>query len=65
MNNFKYDLTEEQLAAYLEGKGTIDDIAFLNCLANDMELMETIDSIQEMEDLPDEINEFSSFDERT
>lgn len=65
MNNFKYDLSDEQVAAFLEGKGTVDDITFLNCLANDIELLETIDSIQEMDDLPNELNELSSFDELT
>lgn len=65
MNNFKYDLSDEQVSAFLEGKGTIDDITFLNYLANDIELLETIDSIQEMDDLPNELNELLSFDELT
>lgn len=65
MRNFKYDLSDEQVAAFLEGKGMIDDITFLNCLANDIELLKTIGSIQEMDDFPDEINELSSFDELT
>ncbi|MBO7489484.1 MAG: hypothetical protein J6T88_04315 [Bacteroidales bacterium] len=62
MNEFKYDISEEAVAAYLEGKGGIDDITFLNSLINDEEMKGTMDIIQEIDDM-DEINEFPSFEE--
>ena len=62
MSNFKNNITEEQVAAYLEGKGTLDDITFLNCMACDVDLLDTMDTICEMDDI-EEINELSSFGE--
>lgn len=62
MSNFKNNITEEQVAAYLEGKGTLDDITFLNCMACDADLLNTIDTLCEMDDI-EEINELSAFDE--
>lgn len=64
MSDFKNNISEEQIAAYLEGKNTMDDLSLLNAMANDIDLMETIDIVQECDDMIDEINELSGFEEK-
>lgn len=64
MSNFKNNISEEQIAAYLEGKNTMDDLSLLNAMANDIDLIEVIDIVQECDDMIDEINELSGFEEK-
>ena len=54
MDGFK-KYTEEQIAAYLEGKGGIDDIDFVNALIQDDELSEVIDIIEQI-DIIDQVD---------
>jgi len=64
MSDFKNNISEEQIAAYLEGKNTMDDLSLLNAMANDIDLIEVIDIVQECDDMIDEINELSGFEEK-
>ena len=64
MSDFKNNISEEQIAAYLEGKNAMDDLSLLNAMANDIDLIEVIDIVQECDDTIDEINELSGFEEK-
>ena len=64
MNDFMNNISEEQIAAYLEGKNTMDDLSLLNAMVNDIDLIEVIDIVQECDDMIDEINELSGFEEK-
>ena len=64
MNDFMNNISEEQIAAYLEEKNTMDDLYLLNAMANDIELIETIDIVQECDDTIDDIDELSGFEEK-
>ncbi len=64
MNEFKNNISEEQIAAYLEGKNTMDDLSLLNAMANDIDLIEVIDIVQECDDTIDDIDELSGFEEK-
>lgn len=64
MSDFKNNISEEQIAAYLEGKNTMDDLSLLNAMANDIDLIEVIDIVQECDDTIDDIDELSGFEEK-
>lgn len=63
MKDFTCDISEEQLAAYLEGKDSFEDIDFLNYVVNDIGFAETIDTILEIDDTIDEITECLDYNE--
>ena len=52
MDDFKH-LTDEQVAAYLEGKGGISDIDFLNEMIQDPVLDAVVDIYNDLVDLED------------
>ena len=62
MDNFKH-LTEEQVAAYLDGKSNLNEVDMLNILVDDADLLETLDIISEIDDMVDNINEIDDFSE--
>jgi len=62
MDNFKR-LTEEQVAAFLDGKSDINELDMLNILVNDADLLDTLDIITEIVDSVDNINEVDDFSE--
>lgn len=62
MDNFKR-LTEEQVAAFLDGKSDIKELDMLNILVNDADLLDTLDIITEIDDSVDNINEVDDFNE--
>lgn len=62
MDNFKY-LTEEQIAAFLDGKSDIKELDMLNMIVNDSDLLDTLDVISEIDDSVDNINEVNDFGE--
>ena len=62
MDNFKR-LTEEQVAAFLDGKSDINELDMLNILVNDADLLDTLDIITEIDDSVDNINEVDDFSE--
>lgn len=52
MDDFKH-LTDEQVAAYLEGKGGISDLDFLNEMIQDPVLDAVVDIYNDLADLED------------
>lgn len=62
MDNFKR-LSEEQVAAFLDGKSDINELDMLNILVNDSDLMDTLDIISEIDDSVDDIKEMDDFSE--
>lgn len=54
--------TDEQVAAYLEGKGNISDLEFLNEMSADPLLDAVVDIVDSINDLED-ISEISDTDE--
>ena len=62
MDNFKR-LTEEQVATFLDGNYSINELDMLNILVNDSDLLDTLDIISEMDDMVDNINEVDDFSE--
>ena len=64
MSNFKNNISEEKIAAYLEGKQSLDDLTVLNAMANDIDLFEVMDIIQECDDMVDDVNELPYFEEQ-
>lgn len=60
MDGFK-KYTEEQIASYLEGKGAIDDMEFLNALVQDNELYDVVDTLEQM-DLLDNFDNVDNLD---
>lgn len=61
MDEFKH-LTEEQVAAYLEGKGNISDLDFLNEMIQDPTLAAVVDIYNDLVDLED-MNELEDIDD--
>ena len=55
MEDFKH-LTNEQVAAYLEGKGNISDLEFLNEMIADPVLDAVLDIVNDISDI-DELDE--------
>lgn len=43
--------SEEQIAAYLDGKGGINDMDFLNAVVQDDALFEELETIEQIDDL--------------
>lgn len=61
MDEFKH-LTEEQVAAYLEGKGNISDLDFLNEMVQDPVLDAVVDIYNDLVDL-DDMKEMDDLDD--
>lgn len=64
MSSFKNNITEEQIATYLEGKQSLDDLIILNAMANDIDLIEVMDIIHECDEMIDDVNELPDFKEQ-
>lgn len=60
MEDFKH-LTDEQVAAYLEGKGNISDLEFLNEMIADPVLDAVLDIVNDISDIDefDELHDLS------
>lgn len=63
MADFKH-LTAEQVAAYLEGKGNISDLDFLNEMVQDSALDAVVDIYNDLNDELDDIDEMHDIDVR-
>ena len=62
MSEFKH-LTAEQVAAYLEGKGNISDLDFLNEMLQDHALDAVVDIYNDLNDASDDIDEMHDLDD--
>lgn len=60
MGDFKY-ITEEQLAAYLEGKSKISDMDMLNYMVQDVDMVNTMDQLDTI-NLLDHVDEPDSIE---
>lgn len=62
MADFKH-LTAEQVAAYLEGKGNVSDLDFLNELRQDPTLDAVVDIFNDLYDDLDDIDEIHDIED--